>query len=109
MTKTCIINVEDEVNVKLEGLDLNARRDCSNAVKYFMPHARYSAAYKLGRWDGKQGFCTIGGRTYLNVLDKILPIVEKHGYTLEIQDNRTPINFDFKEIDENYFSNINWT
>lgn len=108
MTKTCIINVEDEVNVKLEGLDLNARRDCSNAVKYFMPHARYSAAYKLGRWDGKQGFCTIGGRTYLNVLDKILPIVEKHGYTLEIQDNRTPINFDFKEIDENYFSNINW-
>lgn len=108
MIKKCIIQVEDEVNVKLEGLDLNARRDCSNAVKYFMPHARYSAAYKLGRWDGKQGFCTIGGRTFLNVLDKLLPIVEKHGYELEIEDKRTQYELEFDQIDETYFSNINW-
>lgn len=108
MSKHCEIHIEDEVNIKLEGLDLTVRRDCSNAVKYFLPHARYSAAFKLGRWDGKQGFCTLGGRTYLNVLDKMLPILDKNGYTYEIKDNRQSYDFDLKKIDENYLSHIKW-
>lgn len=108
MSKHCEIIIEDEVNIKLEGLDLTVRRDCSNAVKYFLPHARYSAAFKLGRWDGKQGFCTLGGRTFLNVLDKMLPILDKNGYTFEIKDQRTAYNFDLKKIDENYLAHIKW-
>ena len=108
MTKHCKIEIEDEVNVKLDGLDLATRRDCSNSVKYFMPHARYSAAYRLGRWDGKQGFCTLGGRTFINVLDKMLPILQDNGYSFEIVDNRKPYDFNITAVDENYFSHITW-
>lgn len=108
MSKKAEIIIIDECTVKLEGLDLSTRRECVNAVKYFLPHARYSPAYKLGRWDGTQSFCTLGGRTYLNLLDKILPAVIKHGYEFEIQDFRKSHEFDFQEIDENILSHITW-
>jgi superfamily II DNA or RNA helicase len=108
MIKQCIIKIEDETNIKLEGLDLVTRKKCANAVKYFLPHARYSPAYKLGRWDGTTSFCTIGGRTYLNLLDKMIPILQEEGYEFEIEDLRQSYQFQFDKIDENSLSHINW-
>ena len=106
--KQCTIILEDEVNIKLENLDLSTRRECVKAVKYFLPHARYSAAFRLGRWDGTTSFCTTGGRTYLNLLDKMLPILNENEYTVKIEDKRKSYNFTFNKIDENYLSNIAW-
>lgn len=106
--KKAEIVIVDECTAKIEGLDLVTRRACVNAVKYFLPHARYSPAYRLGRWDGTQSFCTLGGRTYLNLLDKILPVVIENGYQVEILDHRAKHEFDFKEVDENFLSHINW-
>lgn len=108
MIKTCNIIIEDECNIRLEGLDLHTRKACANSVKYFLPHARYSPAYKLGRWDGTQTFCTLGGRTYLNLLDKILPILEDNDYEFEIEDRRNKYEFNLTEVDENFLSGINW-
>ena len=88
MIKHAVIRIEDEVNIAMTGLDLAARKACVNAVKYFIPGARYSAAYRLGRWDGTKSFATLGGRTYLNLLDRMLPILQEHGYDFEIADNR---------------------
>jgi superfamily II DNA or RNA helicase len=106
--QTCIITIENEVSIKLDGLDLKTRRDCVKAVKYFLPHARYSAAFKLGRWDGTTSFCTVGGRTYLNLLDKILPIIKDSGYDIVIDDHRQSYEFDFENIDENFLSHLTW-
>lgn len=106
--KTARIIIEDETNIRIDGLDLSARRELSKAVKYFLPHARYSAAFKLGRWDGCTSFCTLGGRTYLNLLDKLLPIITDHGYEVAIEDQRETWNFDLEKIDENYVSHITW-
>ena len=106
--KKCEIVITDETTVKLEGLDLNTRRECVNSLKYFLPHARYSPAYRLGRWDGTQSFCTLGGKTYLNLLDKVLPILVKHGYELEIKDHRRKHEFSFQSIDENFLSDRKW-
>lgn len=108
MIKTCNIVITDETNIKLEGLDLATRKACANSVKYFLPHARYSPAFKLGRWDGTQSFCTLGGRTYLNLLDKILPILTENGYEFEIEDQRSSYQFNLEPINENFVSNINW-
>ena len=108
MIKTAEIIIIDETTVKLEGLDLQTRRACVNAVKYFLPHARYSPAYKLGRWDGTQSFCSLGGRTYLNLLDKILPVLVDSGYEFELTDNRSTHTFEFDQIDENFLSDISW-
>jgi len=101
MIKECIITIEDEVNIKMGGLDLSTRRACVNAVKYFLPSARYSAAFKLGRWDGTQSFCTMGGRTYLNLLDRMLPIIKENGYEIDIVDERMQYHIDLKPIDSN--------
>ena len=54
--KPCVLHVKDEVNVKIEGLDLDTRRKLSNRFKYDIPGARYMPAVRLGRWDGKVAF-----------------------------------------------------
>jgi superfamily II DNA or RNA helicase len=108
MEKRAEIVIVDECQVKIEGLDLVTRRECVNSLKYFLPQARYSPAFRLGRWDGTQSFCTLGGRTYLNLLDKILPILIENNYEIDIQDYRKKHQFEFQPIDENYLSHISW-
>ena len=107
MNKT-VLHIKDEVNVKFENLDVSTRRKISDKLKYFVPYAYHLPAYKLGRWDGNIRFCDIGGRTYLNLIDKILPIIEDQDYTIEIKDDRKDYNLKFESIDESYLSDINW-
>ena len=54
--KSCKIIVRDEVNIKLEGLDLDVRKKLVNEFKYMLPYARHMPSYKLGRWDGTVSF-----------------------------------------------------
>ena len=107
MNKT-VLHIKDEVNVKFENLDVSTRRKISDKLKYFVPYAYHLPAYKLGRWDGNIRFCDIGGRTYLNLIDKILPIIEDQDYTIEIKDDRKDYDLKFESIDEGYLSDINW-
>jgi len=108
MTKECTLIVKDEVNVKFEGLDVQTRRKLADALKYFMQYARHTPAYKLGRWDGTVSFCDIGSRTYLNALEKLLPIVSAEGYNIVIDDKRTPHKFEFEKVDKDSYSHIKW-
>lgn len=108
MIKHCTIRIEDEVNIAMTGLDLSTRRSCVNAVKYFIPAARYSVAYKLGRWDGTKSFCTLGGRTYLSLLDRMLPLLVENGYEFEIDDQRLNYEISLNEVDETVHSHKVW-
>ena len=103
---TAILKIKDEVNVKFEGLDVSTRRKISDKLKYFVPYAYHLPAYKLGRWDGHVRFCDIGGRTYLNLLDQILPIIENNGYKISIEDERRHFDFNFDQVTDEYFSHI---
>ena len=82
----CVLEIRDEVNVRFTGLDVKTRRKISDACKYFLPYAYHMPAYKLGRWDGCVRYCDIGGRTYMNLLDRLIPIVQADGYEIEIQE-----------------------
>ena len=93
---SAILKIKDEVNVKFEGLDVSTRRKISDKLKYFVPYAYHLPSYKLGRWDGNIRFCDIGGRTYLNLLDQILPIIENNGYKITIEDERQHFDFNFR-------------
>ena len=55
MSTTKLI-IEDEVNIKFEGLDVDVRRKITNALKFDVPYARHMPHYQLVRWDGKFGF-----------------------------------------------------
>ncbi len=101
--------IRDEVNVKIEGLDLTTRKNLVAKFKYEIPGARYLPAVRLGRWDGKVPFFQLGGSTYINLLPEILPYLEEHGYDVEVEDTREySTNFAFEQIAEDTFSNIAW-
>ena len=106
---TCTIHIKDEVNVKVAGLDVGTRRDLEKKLKYFQPHAYHVPAYKLGRWDGCVSFFSVGGNTYLNLLDRILPIVIDEGYTIEIDDQRTQRELAFPTVTETYWADMGKT
>lgn len=108
MAKDCILEISDEVNVKFHGLDVQARRALTNVLKFFIPHAKHTPAYKLGRWDGYERFCTIGGGTFFNVLDVMLPVVEQHGYYITIDDKRSHYSFDFEHVTKESFTHVTW-
>ena len=86
--KQCTIQIRDEVNIKLEGLDLDVRKKLVNTFKYENPAARYLPAVRLGRWDGKIAYFQLGGSTYTNLLPEIIPILEQYNYDIEIDDQR---------------------
>jgi superfamily II DNA or RNA helicase len=107
--KTATIIIKDEVNIKIEGLDLDVRKALVNAFKYENPTARYMPAVRLGRWDGKVAYFQLGGSTYTNLLPEIIPILEKFNYDIELDDQRTYSNtFQFDTMLEDTFSNIVW-
>jgi len=106
-TATLIIN--DEVNLKISGLELDVRKKLVNTFKYDVPHARYLPAVRLGRWDGKVAYFQMGGSTYLNLLPEILPILENFNYDIDIQDNRDyQTVFKFEPVDEDAYADIMW-
>jgi superfamily II DNA or RNA helicase len=101
--------IKDEVNVKIEGLDLHERKELSNMFKYEIPGARYLPAVRLGRWDGKIAFFQMGGSTYVNLLPEIIPYLDSQGYHLELEDLRDyKTQYDFEEVTETTFEHIMW-
>jgi superfamily II DNA or RNA helicase len=107
--RTAIITIRDEVNIKIEGLELDARRKLVNTFKYDVPGARYLPAVRLGRWDGKVSYFQLGGSTYVNLLPEIIPILENYNYDIELNDQRTySTNFEFERVTEETFAHINW-
>jgi superfamily II DNA or RNA helicase len=107
--KTATIIIRDEVNIKIEGLELDARRSLVNAFKYDVPGARYLPAVRLGRWDGKVSYFQLGGSTYVNLLPEIIPILEKFNYDVDLDDQRDySTTFEFEKVTEQTFSHIAW-
>ncbi len=106
---TARLLIKDEVNVKIEGLDLHERKELSNKFKYEIPGARYLPAVRLGRWDGKVGFFQLGGSTYINLLAEILPYLDSRGYDIDLQDVREyRTQFEFEQVTEETFSHKVW-
>jgi superfamily II DNA or RNA helicase len=107
--KQCRLVIRDEVNVKIEGLELDARRKLLNQFKYDVPYARYLPAVRLGRWDGKVAYFQLGGSTYVNLLPEIIPMLEDMDYDIELDDQRQyQTTFEFMPIKEDTFSHIAW-
>ena len=108
MDKICTLIIKDECNIKFDGLDPVVRREMVNALKFEVPGARYMPSVRMGRWDGKQSFCGVGGSSFINALPVLLPIVQEAGYQIEIEDQRSPFSVDFSEADITLFDGKVW-
>jgi len=105
---TCNVIIKDEVNVKIENLDLNTRKALVKKFKYEDPTARYRPAYKLGRWDGTISFFGLGGTTYLSMLEQVLEELESRNYNINVEDQRTSPILEFSEISEDFWGEKCW-
>jgi superfamily II DNA or RNA helicase len=107
--KQATIVIKDEVNIKIEGLDIDVRKKLVNTFKYEIPGARYQPAVRLGRWDGKVAYFQLGGSTYVNLLPEIIPILEQYDYNIELDDQRTySTMFEFDSMSESTFQTTLW-
>jgi len=109
MPGTATLQIKDEVNLKIAGLELDAHGALMKKFEYEVPGARYMPSVKLGRWNGKVSYCSLAGSTFINLLPQIIPILEELNYTIELEDMREYNNtFDFDEITTNTFEDVKW-
>lgn len=107
--KECKLIIKDEVNVKLEGLELGDRKALMKMFEYEIPGARYLPAVRLGRWNGKVSYFALGGSTYINLLPEILPLLDQAGYDIQLEDLREyTTTFNFNKVSEDTFSDKVW-
>ena len=106
---SCRLIIQDEVNIKIEGLPVDVRRKVSNKLKFEVPYARYMPQYKLGRWDGKVGFFGLGGSGYVNHLDVITSVLYEQGIEIdEIVDQREKVDLHFDTINDDFWGDKTW-
>lgn len=89
MKNNCKIRILDEVTAVLVGLE---DRHMTILSDKFAVHAKnyfFNPLFKLGQWDGKIRYLHKTGRTYVHLLDQILPILVGYGYKIDIEDLRT--------------------
>jgi len=107
--KSCVLHVTDEVNVKIEGLDLDTRRKLNKKFKFEIPGARFMPSVRLGRWDGKIAFFHLGGDTHINLLPEILPILQSDGYDVTLNDTRDyQVDYNLTSVEQDSYSNKAW-
>jgi superfamily II DNA or RNA helicase len=107
MAKTdCKIRLLDEVSAVLVGLHEDHLTQLYN--KYAVPAANYffNPRFKLGQWDGKIRYFHKTGKTFVYLLEDILPRLVKFGYNVVIEDLRTTQAQAPDLIDNGVFSHI---
>jgi len=105
---SCKVVIKDEVNVKIENLDLDTRKALVKKFKYEDPSARFRPSYKLGRWDGSISFFGLGGTTYMSMLGPVLEYLESKNFYIEVEDHRTSEPLEFSEIFEDFWGDQTW-
>jgi superfamily II DNA or RNA helicase len=103
------IIIKDEVNCKIEGLELDCRKALMRKFEHEVPGARYLPAVRLGRWNGKVSYCSLAGSTYINLITDIVPILEEYDYDIELVDLREyQTSFSFTKMSADSFSDKVW-
>lgn len=107
--KQCKLIIKDEVNLKIEGLELNERKTLMKMFEYSVPGARYLPSVRLGRWNGKVSYFSLGGSSYINLLPEILPVLDNANYDIELVDLREyTTTFEFEKVTEETFKHKLW-
>lgn len=102
--KQCIITIKDEVYCNVSGLYPS---DVEFLYKKFgiqVEGAFFMPAVKLGRWDGYVRYFEKTGKTFVKLLDKIVPYIINWDYDIQLIDKRPPLNVPKLRIKEDHFT-----
>lgn len=106
MTQIAKIVIHDEVYCTILGVHPTHRAALYEAFGIEVEGARFMPQVKLGTWDGRVRFYESTGRTYVRLLDEIIPILVGYGYEFDVEDNRHPRTEQIDLITEDHFSHI---
>ena len=101
--KPCTLRILDEVNCVFIGLTPVDLQSLVKKYAILTENYFFNPKYKLGSWDGRIHFFTKLGKTYVHLLDDIVPRVINLGYDIQIDDLRNTPSVSPKLIDENFF------
>lgn len=102
----CKVRLLDEVVAVVVGLHGDHLKYLYNKYGVHAANYFFNPRFKLGQWDGKIRYFSEGGRTYVYLLDEILPILKRFGYKITIEDLRTVDVSIPKLIDKDIFAHI---
>ena len=105
-SKQVIIRITDEVNCIVVNLHPDHLKYFYDKYGIFAPNYFFNPKFKLGRWDGKIRYFSKAGKTYVNLLDEIVPTIVQLGYKVKLIDLRNGSPYTPTPIDEDFFSNV---
>ena len=105
---TCIIQVLDEVTVRLVGLDDHTLKLAIDALTFTVRNSQFMEKVRAKRWNGKVSLLKKTGVTYRHLLPKILPIIINGDYKLVVDDRRPPYTISVPEIQNNLFEGFEY-
>lgn len=100
------IRILDEVSVFVNGLSDEHLNYFHNKYAVNAPNFFFNPKFKLGQWDGKIRYFKATGRTYLYLLDDLLPRIVRLGYKIELEDKRKATQFQPDPITNQIFAHI---
>jgi superfamily II DNA or RNA helicase len=106
MSKVCKIVLIDEVNCACLGLTRDHFAYFYEKYGIHTENYFFSPKFQLGSWDGKIRYFHKTGKTYITLLDEIVPNIVNLGYEIELEDKRKTLPVTPTPITENYFCSI---
>lgn len=106
VSNKCTLTIHDEVNCTFTGLPPQIRNQLIDAAKVLDVTTLHTPAVKMKRWDGRIPFMNMGGTTYINMLDRLVPILVSHNIGIDIVDERKKHDLVFEPIDCDIFSDV---
>ena len=106
MSKVCRIVLIDEVNCACLGMSQHHTLYFYEKYGIHTENYFFSPKYQLGSWDGKIRYFHKTGKTFITLLDEIVPAIVEFGYDIEIEDKRKSLPVKPEPIDESFFSHI---
>ncbi len=106
MTKNCTLRILNEVECVFIGLHPDHIGYLSEEFSVFAANHYFNPKFKLGQWDGRIKFFFKTGKTYVNLLDDLIPRVIALGYKIKLEDTRVIERVRPPDITETYFNKI---
>ncbi len=104
--KPCTIRILDEVNCVFVGLHPDHIGYLWEEYAVFAANYFFNPKFKLGQWDGKIRYFYKTGKTYVNLLDEIIPRVVALGYKIKLEDTRVIERVRPPNITETFFHDV---
>jgi len=106
MTLTAKIRILDEVNCVVLGLQQEHLKYLREKFGVFAPNYFFHPKFKLGQWDGKIRFFHETGKTFVYLLEDVLPILSRFKYKCVLEDLRKTNLVHPDPITKDLFANI---